>query len=69
MIFQWHLICFDILYQYPGIYPQGYPLGAFRGSKTNYMAYVDNFWTKGSISDLNVSLDSAYQDMKLRLRG
>ena len=43
MFFEWYLICFEILYQYPGIYPQGDPLGASPALKTNYMAYINNF--------------------------
>ena len=39
------------------------------GLKTNYMAYIDDFQTKGPTLDFNVSLDRAYQDIKLCLRG
>ena len=43
MIFLWHLISFEILYQYPGIYTQWDQLGASPGHKTNYTLYINIF--------------------------
>ena len=56
------------MYQLSDFYPQGDPLRASRGLKTNYMTYVDNFYTKWLILDLKVSLDRTIQDTNLCLK-
>ena len=45
MIFlKWNLVCLKILYQFPDFYPQGDPLWASPGFKTNYIIYkYENF--------------------------
>ena len=60
---------FEILYQYPGIYPQRNLLWASPTLKTNYIAYINDFETNRPILDLKVSLDRASQDINLCLKG
>ena len=48
-----------MIFEYPGIYPQMDPLGAFPALKTNYTAYINNLYIKRPILDFNVSLDRA----------
>ena len=39
--------------------PSGGSIRGVPGFKTNYMAYINNFYTDGPILDLKVSLDRA----------
>ena len=69
MIFKWHLVNFQIMYQLPVFHPEEDPLRAPRGTKTNYIVNLSNFSTTRPILDLKVSLNEARQDLILCLRG
>ena len=58
MIFQWNLVCFEILYQLPVFYPQCHP----RSLNQLYVKFQQ------LIPDLKVYLDRVRQDQELSFR-
>ena len=61
---------FDTLYQLQVFYPAlGTPWRHYRILKTNFIFNFNNFSTIRPILDFEVSLERAYQDLKLCIRG